>query len=242
MDQQPPDPIKDNVLHAIESGEVKMRPKWKHITQTGLFAAGVLLFVLASLYLSSFIVFSLRESGVWFAPSLGFSGLQTFFSALPWALIVVAIVFLFLLQVMVRHYAFAYASPLLYSVLVLLGVVVIGGVALGISSFHQAFHPPHSGRFYGSFGQPPENVSLGTIIEIDNPNCIIADLHKGKLHILISPVTQVPPQVLQMGDVIMVLGSRDGSNVKALAIKKLDRLPPHIDDDDLPPASGSSPE
>jgi len=63
--------IKADVLKAIKDGQVKMRPKWQFITKAALLIVGVVLVALTILYLVSFIVFVLRQTGLLFVPGFG---------------------------------------------------------------------------------------------------------------------------------------------------------------------------
>ena len=90
---QPKPSMKNDVLKAIQAGQVKMRPKWQFITKAALMVLGVVLAALATLYLVSFIVFILRQTGVLFVPAFGPGAFGVFFMSLPWLLILLAAVF-----------------------------------------------------------------------------------------------------------------------------------------------------
>ena len=84
--------ITGEVLEKIKSGQVKMRPKAHFVLKTALVALGFILIILFVLYLISFIVFTLRMSGIWFAPGFGLYGIKIFLFSLPWLLILIAII------------------------------------------------------------------------------------------------------------------------------------------------------
>src|SRR3989344_3614541 len=113
--------IKEEVIARIKRGETIMRPRWHFVLRAMLYALGVLIAALALVYLASFIMFVLRETGLLFVPSFGFRGVGVFLFSLPWFLILLSLVFVFVLEVLVRRYAFAYRKPLLYSVF---GIVI----------------------------------------------------------------------------------------------------------------------
>src|ERR1700722_1425847 len=98
--------VEHKVLAAIESGQVKMRPRWQFLLQTTLLAVGVIIAFFALLYLVSFIFFILHENGVWFVPAFGVSGWVALFRRLPWALIGLTIIFIIVLEFLVRRYSF----------------------------------------------------------------------------------------------------------------------------------------
>ncbi len=234
------DSMRQNVLSAIESGQIKMRSKWKYVTSTALLTVGVLLIALSLLYLASFIVFILRETGVLFEPGFGLMGLGLFFASLPWILIILSIIFVFLLQIMIKRYSFVYGSPLLYSVLGILIIVIAGGISLGYSSLHQKLlpsenHLPFAGPFYRQFNKRPDNLIFGVINKITDTGYKIFDPKAGEVEVIVSPQTQVPPEKLFTGNTILILGKKEGAIIKADSIRKLDQLPPPMEDDQMPP-------
>ncbi|MBU4141685.1 hypothetical protein KKE99_02325, partial [Patescibacteria group bacterium] len=85
--------IKESILSVIKSGQVKMRPRWHFVLKTALAAFGVIILVLTVLYLASFIIFVLRQTGVLFVPAFGLQGWFAFFTNLPIFLIGLLIVF-----------------------------------------------------------------------------------------------------------------------------------------------------
>src|SRR3990167_8644737 len=130
-------PIKAKILAAIESGKVTMRPRWHFVLQATLVICGLVIVLLALLFLTSFIIFSLRNTGVWFAPSFGYRGIGVFLTSLPWLLIGLTVIFVVLLEILVKKYSFAYRQPLLYSALALVLIVTIGGVAIAQTPFNR---------------------------------------------------------------------------------------------------------
>src|ERR1019366_7165464 len=91
--------VEGNVFAAIHSGQVKMRPRWRFILETVLLGVGSIIVLLTLLYLVSFILFVLHESGAWFVPVFGLPGWVAFFHRLPWVLIGLAIIFIFILEI-----------------------------------------------------------------------------------------------------------------------------------------------
>ena len=82
-------------------------------------------------------MFALRQTGVLFVPGFGSEGFGTFFMSLPWVLIALSVSFIALLEILIRRYSFAYSRPYAYSSLGVILLVVLGGIAIGYSSFHQ---------------------------------------------------------------------------------------------------------
>lgn len=228
------DSIKEGVLKAIAGGQVKMRPKWQFITKTALMIVGVVLVALTTLYLVSFIVFELRQTGVLFVPGFGPQGFGIFFASLPWLLILLAAIFMLLLETLIKRYSFAYGRPFLYSALAIIFLGLLGGILIGETPLHERFSDeaengqlPFAGLMYEHFGQQPANVTVGIITQINsNGYQVQCGDRDDSFAVIVDSRTQTPtPGSLRVGDTILILGSRQGNVIKALGIQKPSSLP-----------------
>ncbi|MEA3344458.1 MAG: hypothetical protein U9Q16_02140, partial [Patescibacteria group bacterium] len=104
------------ITDKIKVNEIKMRPKIYFILKSILIVLIILFFAFFALYLISFIVFSLKATGVWFLPKFGFGGIFIFFKSLPWLLILIAAILIIILELFVKRFSFAYRKPLIYSI------------------------------------------------------------------------------------------------------------------------------
>ncbi len=135
--------IKDNILKAIEAGKVSMRPRWHFVLQAALLLIGTVLAVLALVYLVSFIFYISGQR----------HGLGELLSSLPWLLLLLAAVFIVILEILVRKYSFAYRKPMLYTVFLILALVIVSGFLIARTSFHRnLFDRAHRGEL--PFGGP----------------------------------------------------------------------------------------
>ncbi len=128
--------LEDKVLEAIRCGDVRMKPRWFFALRAVLLGTGITILLFASLFIGSFIVFSLRQTGLWFAPSYGLRGTYLFLRAVPWVLVALSALFVVVLELMVRHYSFAYRAPLAYSLLGVMGLVGFGAVIVAQTPLH----------------------------------------------------------------------------------------------------------
>lgn len=230
------DSIKEDVLKAIHDGQVKMRPKWQFSTKATLMVFGMVLIAFTVLFLVSFIVFVLRQTGVLFEPGFGFSNLGVFFMSLPWVMILLAAVFMLLLEMIIKKYPFAYARPFLYSSLAVIFLGIIGGIIIGETPLHQRFFDeaengqlPFAGPIYQHYGEQPQNVTVGTITQINSNGyqILLYGDEDDIFSVVVGPQTQVPPPgSLKEGDIIVILGPRQGSIIVASAIQRPFNLPP----------------
>lgn len=223
---------RDLVLEAIKIGEVKMRPKWHFILKAILGVIGAFIIALALLYLASFIIFISRQTGVWFAPISGFRGWYVFLMSLPWMLVSLLIMFVIVLELLVRRYSFAYRMPLLYSAAGVVLLVVAGGYVVANTSFHgrmfryaEKNELPMAGRFYREYGhQRFKNIHKGLIEEVAEKKLIIKDRRGEMLAVLIVPDTRLDFGAdFSKGDLVVVFGNRDDHTVRALGIRKISK-------------------
>jgi hypothetical protein len=212
------------ILEQVQSGQVKMRPKSYFILRAilvGLLACLVALFVL---YLISFIVFSLRTSGVWFLPGFGFGALGVFFKSLPWLLIIVALALIVVLEIFVKRFSFAYRRPILYSVLGIVILAFLGSFLIIKTPFHPELfwraregRLPMMGEFYGGLGLPKlTNVHQGIVIGITDEGFSM-ETPRGELLTVMATSTDI-----QENNRVVVLGKRGDNKVEAFDVRKVD--------------------
>ncbi len=230
MDKEINSSVPERALSLIKSGQVTMRPKWYFILQSTLAITGGIFLGLTLLYLVSFIWFALRQSGILFAPSLGQSGWWELLRSLPCLLIVVAMAFMVVLELLVRQVAFSYRRPLLYTIAGILLFVIIGGGLVAATSFqHRLFMSaehhrlPFGGDFYRSYGhQHMPNVERGLITTTTDHGFIIANQQGESMLILITPRTRLPLGAeFSTGDEVVVFGERRGDTVPAMGVREI---------------------
>lgn len=223
--------LRDKVLGAIKNGKVKMRPKWHYVLKTALAITGGVLLSLALLYLVSFIFFALRANGVWFMPAFGLSGMRTFVMSLPWLLIFTSLLFIIILEILVKRYAFAYRKPLLYSVLGILALAIIGGFALARAPFHRSLlrraqedRSPLTAPFYREFGMHRfHDIHPGYIASITEDGFILYTRQGETFTVRLVPETRLPFGFnFAEGDEVVVFGDRDDDTVEARGILEID--------------------
>jgi hypothetical protein len=212
--------IKDNVLKGVESGNIRMKPRWHFVLRTALIASGTLLILFTALYISSFIFFNLRQTGILFIPYFGFKGLPIILKSMPWILVCLSIVFMMLLGILAEHYAFVYDKPLIYSILAIITLVVVGGIALGMTSLHNWHRDPLS------YTQPSD-VTIGRLINEDHDIYTIKDQRGLLIKISVTEDTTFPDNGVHIGEEVLVIGDRDDGQIHAEGIKRLSGyLPP----------------
>jgi len=232
--------IREKVMEAIQSGKVKMKPRWRFVLNSSLFILGVFIILFLLLYLVSLMAFSVRQTGLDFAPGFGGRGWIYFLRYFPWLLILLCLIFLGILEVLVKKFAFAYKKPLLYSVLGIIVIVIGGGLAMaqtplhgGLYGFARKNHLPLAEPFYRHFGMPNQvdDIHRGTVIEDIQGGFILQNPIGSTSTVLISSSTGLPFETeFSPGDRVIVFGEETTSGIRAFGIRKIMVLPLPPDD------------
>lgn len=228
--------IRDQVLDRIERGDVTQKPRWYFLLHGALFFLGVLLVTLTLLFVSSFIVFSLYRNGLWFMPGFGWRGLGVFLWSLPWLLVLLATIFVIVLEVLVHRYAFAYRRPLLISAFGVVAIGIVGGFLLAQTSLHRTLlvrakhHTlPLAGPFYREYGESKfSNVHVGEVQEVVGNRFMLRTPTEEVFTVILTPETRLPFGInFAMGDNIVVFGDQVNRHIEAVGIRRIERLQVH---------------
>src|SRR5271169_1568998 len=208
------------MLDAIRSGKARMQPKWHFILQAILFATGGIIALLALLYLASFVVFTLQETGLWFAPVFGVAGWYSFFRSLPWLLLLLVAVFMVVLGVLAKQYSFVYERPTLYLFIGIVAFIALGGFLIAQTSFHRVLfnsarhgNLPILGGFYRGFdAQRFGDIRRGMIIGTTTHGFIVQDDNGQTSTVFSNQQMHFPPGgVSGIGSNIVIFGRRSPS-------------------------------
>ena len=222
--------IRNKVLEAIKSGRAKMKPKWHFVLRGILISILIVIAFLVLLSIWSFTFFSLRQTGIWFAPVFGSAGWFSLLRSTPWILIVLSVVFIIFLEILVRRYAFAYRRPLIYSILGLVLIVLAGGVFMEpwhreLFRFAKRDKLPIVGGLYRDFDMKRfDDIHRGEIIQIFDGGFLIRGSSDDETStILLTPMTHMPPgaPLLKVGDSVVVFGPEHGGEIQALGIAEV---------------------
>ncbi|MCK5044871.1 hypothetical protein KAR26_04065 [Candidatus Parcubacteria bacterium] len=224
-------PLANKVLNKLENSQIKMRPKAYFVLKTVLIALAIVAVALFALYLTSFIVFALRASGLWYLPKFGFNGIGALITLLPWFLILIAALLIIVMEVLVKYFSFAYRRPILFSMIGIITLMLLGGLIIDRTQFHsnlfqkaQERRLPIAGELYRNFGASKfRDVHRGTVSGITDNGFLIETQNGQTLTIIVTPDIDAD---IKKDDVVVVLGKQDNGTVQALAIRKIrDNLP-----------------
>jgi hypothetical protein len=222
--------IKDTILEKIKHGEVEMRPRWHFVIKSILVLSGIILGSIGLVYILSFILFYLRQSGLFFIPLFGFRALLTFIIASPWLLVLTAVVFIIALELLVRRYSFGYRTPLLYMLFGIIAISFLGTYLISQTTVHdrlQTFseknNVPIFSPLYRAYGKRElMDVHMGRIVEITDKGFIIENNKSEQLHIYVSEQTRSPRNIVfTEGQSVGVFGERTEDAVIAEGVRPL---------------------
>ncbi|MDP2934688.1 MAG: hypothetical protein Q8N59_02920 [bacterium] len=215
--------FKENILEQIKSGKIKMRPKVYFILRPIIFVFLLIIVTVAVIYLISFMFFAMRINGGAFVFSFGFQGIWSIVRSLPWALILVALFFIVLLEMILIQSDFVYRRPILYSFFALVILLLIGSFFLNRTHFHTNLFfanregkLPVFGPLYTRYGKIDfNNVHAGIIFEKTNQGFIIKDPDGDDVSVIVPDRLQFKCNPMRKGDLIMVIGEEIALTIDA---------------------------
>ncbi len=219
--------VEEKVLETIKGGKAKMRPKWYFVLQAVLVAAvGVVLF-LCLIFIVSFIIFALHESGAWFARDFGFSGWYLFLQSLPLILVFLSLLFALAIAIFAWRYAFIYHRPMLYLLVIIAGLPAVAGFLIIPASLHYAIinyaaedHIPFINGFYELEESIPSAVHRGQIVSFLENGFILRDSDGETTTVILVPTSSFG--MLGVGDPVVVFGNSDASRtIHPFGVKKI---------------------
>jgi len=222
--------INENILDKIRTGRVKMRPKIYFILKSIFIVFSISIIALFILYLISFIAFSMRASGVWYLLPFGFPGIKATLSLLPWLLILLGIVLIIVLEILVKHFTFAYRRSVLYSLLIIMTLVLLGSFVIGKTKLHSGFfqraqegHLPAIGEMYRNLGMSKsKDVHRGVVSEIIENGFLIETPRGEILTVIITAETHFPFETtVEEDSAVVVLGERENGTIHAFGVREI---------------------
>jgi|SRR6185369_11712883 len=220
-----------NIIEKIKSGHVTMHSRGFLIWRTALWTLAILLLAAATIFIVSFVFFTLRASGVWDLPQFGLHGLREFLMFFPWLFIPAILLFLWLLERFVLQHSFAYRLPVIYSALILIAVTIFGSIIVLATPLHQRLffyarrqQLPIAGPVYRFFGRShPDDFYAGIITAASSSTYSVSNPDGEQMIIITNSGTRFfAPSPIIAGDCIEVTGEEQNGTMTALAIKKTD--------------------
>jgi hypothetical protein len=222
--------ISEKILAKIKSGELKMKPRWFFSVKALLIFLLAVLSFLITIFLVSFIHFTLSATGAWLLFDFGLGGLPMLFFAFPWLIFGVIIVFLIALALIAKRFSFAYRRPAIFGVCLILLLTALGSLFFRTLPFHAQLlkysnkkNPPIIGPFYRHFGKMPCNRAfIGDVSSSTANGFIIASENHNNCAIRTASSTTFPKgSDINIGDTILVAGKGNCQCFNAMGVRKI---------------------
>ena len=229
--------LKNAILEKIKSGEVKMRPKAYFIVKVGSLMLVAFLTFVVSVLLISYTLFSLHVGGQIFLLGFGARGFYEFLIVFPWILVLIDLALLLFFDYLMKKFKFGYGSPIVYLFLGSIGLIIIFGVLLNLTSFHRGLldraehkHLPFMGGFYNDLKQSHKEYGIfqGQIVSLATSSFSFQYIDN-------DPETDDPivnvyipagfniESILSSGDEVFVAGDMIGTGtIKSYGVRKIE--------------------
>jgi hypothetical protein len=222
----------NSILEKIKKNELTMRPRTYFTLKLVALVLLVVAICIVSIFLSSFILFTLRASGHASLIGFGLSGWEVFLILFPWKLFLFDIILIILLEWLLRSFRFGYKVPALY---LLFGVVVLMTIT-GIIVDHLRLHddlmrlagqhriPSQFGKIYDQARRPPPppygwGILRATVTAINPDNTIQVDFDDPRKATTTSLTVLIQSQsflnMLSIGDKVFIGGKIVNDHIEA---------------------------
>ncbi len=122
--------ITKTVMEKIKIEKIKMKPKWYFWLGSFAFFLSVVGLTIFSIFLISFITFSLRSHG-----PMGAVRYQQIISNFPWWALILVVAGLITGTILLKKYDFSYKKNFLFIILVFVSAVLLTGILIDILGF-----------------------------------------------------------------------------------------------------------
>lgn len=225
--------IKNAVIDRIRSGNIKKIPKIFFSLKSFLFFLAIVIVSAFSLFTISFIFFVLKISELWYLPVFGVRGVELLFGSFPWLLVMVALIFIAILETLVDRYSFVYRKPLLYSALAIIFIVIAVSLIINQTSLHERIYGEiKAGELspmkplYDKFAYPTsEDFHPGTVLEVKEGGFVLENRDKTSVFVKISESTKIRPGFkIYPGGRLLIIGQMKDGVIEAEVV---DNAPPN---------------
>jgi len=140
------DNLKEKILSDIRSGQVHMRPRIYFMLQVAALALLAFVVLVISVFIFTFILFSIRINRVDTLLGFGPRGWSAFIQFFPWTWLLIDVLLIAVLEWLLRTFRFGNKIPALYLLAGLLAVTLVSGAAIDRGTpFNDDLRQMHAG-------------------------------------------------------------------------------------------------
>jgi hypothetical protein len=227
--------VREKVLARIEAEQLTIRSKGSFTAKVIALGFVAVLTLAVSILICTLIFFSLRTGDRGSLLGFGARGFAFFLRSFPWALLLLDIALIALLEWMLRQFSFGYRRPVLYLLLAILMLTISASFILDRkTSFNDALaHRADEERLPGPFGslyrgahevRHEDSICRCVVVSIDGDTVTAEDRDAESTSTLTIVLPPGDPALgsLKIGDVIFVAGDRTASStIHAFGIRAL---------------------
>lgn len=227
--------IKNAVFEKIESGEVSMRSKNFFLFKVILLIFTVIVALIVSSLLVSYILFSITVGGHINLLGYGAKGIYEFFMVFPWIIFLVDVALLLFIDWQLKSFRFGYNSPVIYLFLGTFMIITIFGSLINFTSFHMGMmrraedrRLPVAGSLYSGLRRSHSSYGIyrGTVEAVDGNVITLlhndddSDLDDGLIRV-VAPAGINLSNMVKVGDDVFVAGdATTSSQIQAYGITR----------------------
>jgi hypothetical protein len=214
--------FKERILKRIEAPDFKVYSRTRFVLQMIALIVVAVLILLISIFLFNYIYFSLQISGRAALLHFGPPGIIPFLIFFPWPVLLLDILFVFVLQKLLRRFRFGYHIPILRLLFVIFIITTASGYLLAKTSFNNMLLqkanennlPPPFGVLFKNAKLPPPDSCQCEITSINGNTLNAFDVNANTTTSLtvIFPANYSGLTSFKVGQIIFVAGARTASN------------------------------
>lgn len=236
MTNEPQKNFKERVFASIAERDIKVRSRIYFAARIVILAAVAFLTLLVSVFIVNYVFFSMRISGQNMLLGFGSRGWMWFLAYFPWALLIVDVILVGILEWLLKKFRFGYRSPTLYLLIVLFAVTISAGYFINrVSGLDDALlRQADLHSLGGPLGQAYENIRGSRLADEGICECAVTavtgdvitarDINSTSSDLLtiIVPPGYVATNSIQVGSVVFVAGALSPSGtIQAFGIGPL---------------------
>ena len=225
--------IKTKVLAKISRGELRKRPRFYFAAQIALIAVLFILAMAFAMFVASFVLFSVHESGEQFLLGFGSRGALTFLALFPWLALVVDVALFAVIGWLARSFKFGYRIPVIRAFFAILALALVSGVLINFTPLHPALldradhdNLPVLGEWYETVhaSHRDQGVFRGTVNSIRGDAFVIShddndhDADDGTWTVIAPPGFSMA--TLAVGENVFIAGTAGQGTIRAYGVQQ----------------------
>lgn len=218
--------IKNNILDRIKKEEIKMTPRqFFFMKSLTMFVTSVFFLILAT-YVFAYVIFLFIDNGIIYIPIFSESGLINFIVEIPWTLVFLGLLSIFLFSITSKTFYKIYRKPFLTFFFTILAIIIISQLIIvqtGTMKFlKEEAYKDHiqlvPNKFLEFRSSQTGSIFVGYVVATTSNSIIIRDRQNNSVELLNENTIDL--NTFLIGQLINAYGERRGQQffVKSIEI------------------------